>query len=169
MDIAIRTSELSSARRLKVGSVIVKDNKILATGYNGMPTGWDNNCEDKVYDKGAGGWLDPEEFNQLYPYEDNVEMVDDEGVYTKKVRYGLKTKTEVLHSESNAIAKVSRSTESSEGATLFCTHSPCLECSKLIYQSGISTVYYENDYRSDSGIKFLQMSGVNVHKYTNSI
>jgi len=51
------------------------------------------------------------------------------------------------------------------GATLFCTHAPCIECAKLIYQSGITTLYYKHEYRSDSGIKFLQLSGVNVHQY----
>lgn len=170
MNIADLTSKLSYAKRLQVGAVIVKGNQIIGTGYNGMPTGWDNNCEDKVYDKGAGGWLDPQEFDQRYPYEGDVEMVDpDEGVYTMKVRYGLKTKPEVLHAESNAIAKVSRSTESSDGATLFCTHAPCIECAKLIYQAGISSVYYREQYRDNSGLNFLSQGGVNVHQYSDSI
>jgi dCMP deaminase len=80
-----------------------------------------------------------------------------------------KTKPEVLHAETNAIAKVSQSTESSNGATLFCTHAPCIECAKLIYQSGISTVYYRDEYRNDAGLVFLKLSGVNVHQYSNSI
>lgn len=132
MKIAEVTSDLSYARRLHVGAVIVKENKILATGYNGMPSGWENVCEYETSDK-------------------------------------LVTKPEVLHAETNAIAKVAQSTESSLGATLFCTHSPCIECAKLIYQSGISTIYYKNNYRDDQGINFLKLSGVNVHQYTNSI
>ena len=84
-------------------------------------------------------------------------------------RYRLKTKPEVLHAESNAIAKVSRSTESSESATMFCTHAPCIECAKLIYQSGINTLYYRNQYRDDSGLDFLKQGGVNVHQHTDSI
>lgn len=163
MSIAELTSKLSYAKRLQVGAVIVKGNQIIGTGYNGMPTGWENNCEDKVWDKGAGGWLDPEEFNEQYPYEGWHEGAN------RNVRYGLKTKPEVLHAESNAIAKVSRSTESSENATLFCTHAPCIECAKLIYQSGISSVYYREQYRDDSGLNFLKQGGVNVHQYTNSI
>jgi dCMP deaminase len=163
MSIAELTSKLSYAKRLQVGAVIVKGNQIIGTGYNGMPTGWENNCEDKVWDKGAGGWLDPEEFNEQYPYEGWHESAN------RNVRYGLKTKPEVLHAESNAIAKVSRSTESSENATLFCTHAPCIECAKLIYQSGISSVYYREQYRDDSGLNFLKQGGVNVHQYTNSI
>lgn len=163
MSIAELTSKLSYAKRLQVGAVIVKGNQIIGTGYNGMPTGWENVCEDKVWDKGAGGWLSPEEIDELYPHE---EYHPEAG---QNVRYGLKTKPEVLHAESNAIAKVARSTESSEGATLFCTHAPCIECAKLIYQSGISTVYYREQYRDDSGLKFLSQGNVNVHQYTDSI
>ena len=66
-----------------------------------------------------------------------------------------KTKPEVLHAESNAIAKLAKSTESGEGATMFVTCAPCLDCAKLIYQSGITEVYYAEDYRSDEGVNFL--------------
>ena len=163
MNIADLTSKLSYAKRLQVGAVIVKGNQIIGTGYNGMPTGWENNCEDKVWDKGAGGWLDPEEMERMYPYEEYHPEAE------RVVRYGLKTKPEVLHAESNAIAKVSRSTESSEGATLFCTHAPCIDCAKLIYQAGISTVYYREQYRDDSGLRFLNQGGINVHQFTDSI
>ena len=133
MKIAEVTSSLSYAKRLQVGAVIVKDNQILATGYNGMPSGWENVCE----------------------------TVEPDG--------NTKTKPEVLHAETNAIAKVAQSTESSLGSTLFCTHAPCIECAKLIYQSGINTVYYRDQYRSDAGLKFLELSGVNVHQYTHSV
>ena len=140
MKIAEVTSTLSYAKRLQVGAVIVKDNQILATGYNGMPSGWENVCETEVIETYAG-------------FEGAI-------LNTKLV-----TKPEVLHAETNAIAKVSQSTESSLGATLFCTHAPCIECAKLIYQSGIKTIYYKHQYRDDSGIKFLQLSGVNVHQH----
>lgn len=74
------------------------------------------------------------------------------------------TKTEVLHAETNAIAKVARSSESCEGATMFCTHMPCIECGKLIYQSGISTVYYDIDYNGNikNGKDFMLAAGVDV-------
>jgi dCMP deaminase len=114
MKVAHLFAEHSSAKRKKVGAVIVKDDRIISIGYNGMPAGWDNNCE-----------------------------ID--GV----------TKPEVLHAESNAIAKLARSTESGEGATMFITCSPCIECAKLIYQSGIKEVFYDEEYRSDEGVKFL--------------
>ena len=74
----------------------------------------------------------------------------------------LKTKPEVLHAESNAIAKLARSPNSGLGADLFVTHSPCMECAKLIYQSGIRRVFYAEDYRDDSGLQFLRRSGVQV-------
>lgn len=131
MDWAKRVAQLSHARRLQVGAVIVKDDCVISYGYNGMPSGWDNNCEHEMK------WPNGE------------------------IRF-LETKAEVLHAESNAIAKLAKSNNSGLGSTMFITHSPCIECAKLIYQSGISTVYYDGDYRSDDGIKFLLRSGVEV-------
>ena len=72
------------------------------------------------------------------------------------------TKWYVLHAEANAIAKVSGSTQSTNGATLYITLSPCKECSKLIFQSGISRVVYSKKYKDQSGIEFLIKSGVYV-------
>lgn len=72
------------------------------------------------------------------------------------------TKWYVLHAEANAIAKVSGSTQSTEGSTLYITLSPCKECSKLIFQSGISRVVYSKKYKDNSGIEFLKKSGVKV-------
>jgi dCMP deaminase len=129
MTIAEATARLSTATRLKVGSVIVRDNQILATGYNGTPSGWDNRCED---------------------------VAADGSTTTREI---------VIHSESNAISKIARSTESSLGATMFCTHAPCLQCAKLIYQSGITGLYYRNSYRDTSGVEFLEKSGVKIEQY----
>ena len=123
MDVAESFAKLSSAVRLQVGAIVVKDDRIISIGYNGMPSGWDNCCED-----------------------DN------------------KTKAEVLHAETNAIAKLAKSSESGLGATMFVTHAPCIDCAKLIYQSGIATVYYKNDYRSTQGLDFLSKSNVEVIK-----
>lgn len=161
MDVAERASQLSYALRLKVGAVIVKDNRILSYGYNGTPGGWDNSCENIELMSGQE-WLGPEETLNHWPLEGKF-WVNGQEVDT---RYRLKTKQEVLHAESNALAKLARSTESGEQAILFITHSPCIECAKLIYQSGIHTVYYKNEYRSNDGIEFLIKSGVNVHRYT---
>lgn len=156
MDVAERFAKLSSARRLHVGAIVVKDDRIISIGYNGMPAGWDNNCEDRVYDTGAGGWVSPEEFESMYPYTEWNEDAEEE------YRYGLKTKLEVLHAETNAIAKLAKSNESGMGATMFITHAPCLDCAKLIFQSGIGSVLYRDAYRDTGGVTFLEKSGVIV-------
>ena len=131
MDIARRTAELSHARRLQVGAVIVKDDKIISIGYNGMPAGWDNDCENQVYE------------------QDGFHIT-------------LTTKPEVLHAETNAIAKLARSNESGLDSDMFITHAPCLDCAKLIYQSGIKRVFYSKAYRDDAGMQFLKKSGIDV-------
>ena len=137
MKVAETFAGLSSARRLHVGAIIVKDDRIISIGYNGMPSGWDNNCEDEI--------------TPTLPYLQGDGPV-------------LKTKPEVLHAETNSIAKLARSTESGLGATLFVTHAPCLDCAKLVYQSGINSVYYRNSYRSEDGLQFLEKAGVKVEK-----
>ena len=169
MDVAERTGKLSYAIRRQVGAVIVKDNRILSYGYNGMPTGWENKCEYKEYmSADAGGWLNPDEINERWPLQEWREMVTDSGEqYGYNARYKLVTKDEVLHAESNAIAKVSGSTESSEDATLFVTTAPCIHCAKMIFQSGIRSVYYRDSYRDSAGIDFLKKGGVNVIHYDN--
>ena len=131
MDVAERFAQLSSATRLQVGAIVVKDDRIISIGYNGMPTGWDNCCEDVIREDEVGFQV-------------------------------TKTKAEVLHAETNAIAKLAKSGESGLGATMFVTHAPCIDCAKLVYQSGITTVYYKNEYRSTQGLEFLNKSGVEV-------
>jgi len=129
MDVAELFAKLSSAQRLQVGAIAVKDNRIISLGYNGMPSGWDNSCEDEVLEN---GWP------------------------------SLKTKPEVLHAESNCISKLARSPESGEGAVMFVTHAPCIDCAKLIYQSRIAEVYYQRDYRDTAGVQFLARCGIPV-------
>jgi len=132
MDTAERFAQLSSARRLHVGAIVVKDDRIISIGYNGMPSGWDNNCEE--------------------------EFVNEVGNAV------LKSKPEVLHAETNAIAKLAKSNESGLGSTMFITHAPCLDCAKLIWQSGIGSVLYRNSYRDTAGIDFLEKCKINVNK-----
>lgn len=161
-NIAHEVAQMSHARRLQVGAVIVKDDRVISMGYNGMPAGWDNNCEDKEYMSGdAGGWLDPDEIYEKWPF-----VEEEHGPYYEyQRRYRLKTKPEVLHAESNAIAKLAKSNDSGDGADIFITHAPCMECAKLIYQSGIRRVFFNQNYRDDSGIRFLKASGVEVIKH----
>ena len=73
------------------------------------------------------------------------------------------TKPYVLHAEANAITKIARSGNNSEGATLYVTDAPCIECSKLIIQSGIKRVFYARQYRLTDGIDLLQRAGIEVH------
>jgi dCMP deaminase len=147
MDTAERFAQLSSSRRLHVGAVVVKDNRIISIGYNGTPAGWDNNCEDKVYCD-DGDWSE-----QLLPKEANQWM-----------KYKLTTKPEVIHAEANAISKLARSSESGLGSDIFITHAPCVDCAKLIYGAGINTVYYRNSYRDTNGIDFLTKCNIEVNK-----
>ena len=126
MEVAKTFANLSHAKRLNVGAIVVKDDRIISIGYNGMPSGWENECE--------------------------IEN---------------RTKPQVLHAESNAIAKLARSNDSGLGADLFITHSPCIECAKLIYQSGIKRVYYGEHYRNTDGLDFLKASNIDVIQVGN--
>ena len=76
----------------------------------------------------------------------------------------LLTKPEVLHAESNAITKLARSTQSSLGSTMYITINPCVECSKLIIQSGISRVVYEYFYKNNKGIKLLGKANIEINQ-----
>ena len=147
MKVAETFAECSTAIRLHVGAIIVKDDRVISIGYNGTPAGWDNNCEDKIYCD-DGDWSE-----QQLPKDSNLWK-----------RYKLVTKPEVIHAETNAIAKLAKSTESGNGSVLFVTHAPCLDCAKLVFQSGISSVYYRNSYRDSSGVDFLIKSGVKIEK-----
>ncbi|MDA8866104.1 deaminase, partial [Porticoccaceae bacterium] len=75
-----------------------------------------------------------------------------------------KTKPEVIHAEMNCLAKLANSNESGKGAELYITHSPCIECAKMIYASGIVSVYYRKEYRDLSGVNFLRECGVGVEQ-----
>ena len=133
MDTAKRFAELSYARRLHVGAIVVKNDRIISIGYNGMPAGWDNDCEDQIY--------------------------ADDGFHIT-----LTTKPEVLHAERNALDKLARGSEGGDGADMFITHSPCLECAKSILGAGIKRVWFGEQYRDDSGLTFLEKSGIIVEQ-----
>lgn len=120
MRMALIWAENSYCVRRQVGALIVKDKMIISDGYNGTPSGFENNCED--------------ENNETKPY--------------------------VLHAEANAITKVARSHNSSEGATMYVTASPCIECAKLIIQAGIKRVVYAQIYRRTDGTALLERAGI---------
>lgn len=140
MKVAEIYATLSKAKRLKVGAIVVKDNRVISIGYNGTPSGWDNSCEDIIY------------FSPWRSEHDDVQGAT----------YSLKTKPEVIHAEANAIAKLARSVESGLNSDMYITHAPCMECAKLIFTAGISNVFYRNKYRDDSGVEFLRKCNVNV-------
>ena len=122
MQIAKIIAKNSKAKRKKVGCILVKKNNIIAIGYNGTPSGFDNACETN----------------------------------------GI-TKKEVLHAESNAIAKCSLSTNSSKGATIYVTLSHCIECAKLIIQCGIIKVFYNEKYHNTKGLNLLKKAKIKCH------
>jgi len=124
MDVASTISKYSKCKRKQVGCIIVKDESIIAIGYNGTPSGFNNCCE-----------------------ENDV---------TKKI---------VLHAESNAISKCSKSTISSQGATMYLTLSPCFDCAKLIIQSGIKRVVYKETYRETDALELLQKANILITQY----
>ncbi len=115
-------AENSYCKRRQVGALLVKDKMIISDGYNGTPSGFENECEDE------------EE----------------------------RTKSYVLHAEANAITKVAKSNNSSEGSTLYVTTSPCMECAKLIIQSGIRRVVYSEEYRIKDGLDLLFRAGIEL-------
>lgn len=135
-------AENSYAIRLKVGALIVsKEGNIISDGYNGTPSGFENVCEVAE--------------NEIYePFSDTT---DESKRITKLI-----TKPYVLHAEANAITKLARSTQSSNGSTLYVTDMPCMECSKLIIQAGIRRVVYERPYRIEDGVKLLERAGIEV-------
>lgn len=114
----------SYCRRRQVGALLVKGRMIISDGFNGTPSGFENECED--------------ENNCTKPY--------------------------VLHAEANAITKVAKSGNSSDGATLYVTSSPCMECAKLIIQAGIKRVVYCDEYRNADGLALLERAGVAVER-----
>tara|TARA_B100000676_G_C17794127_1_gene688645 strand:- start:136 stop:603 length:468 start_codon:yes stop_codon:yes gene_type:complete len=144
LDMASRWAELSKAVRKKVGCLIVKDGMIISDGYNGTPSGFDNVCETSIMPDSIA----PKDLND-HPAN------------------ALITRPEVLHAESNAITKLAKSTQSSNGATMYITISPCMDCAKLIIQSGISRVVYGKFYKNDSGIKLLKQANIEIINYEN--
>jgi dCMP deaminase len=148
MDVAERFAKLSSAKRLQVGAIVVKDDRIISIGYNGMPAGWDNECEKRVY-------IDPSKLSRNCGYV----YLDEDGS-----SYELKTKPEVIHAEANAIAKLAKGNESGDGSTMFLTHAPCIDCAKQVYTAGVKKVYYRHSYRDDDGLTFLEKCDIMVSK-----
>jgi dCMP deaminase len=129
MRIALEFAQLSYCKKAKVGAIIVSNRNIIGIGYNGMPSGFDNDAEEKV----DGHWV---------------------------------TKSEVVHAEFNAVAKVAKSSSSCDGATMYVTLSPCMNCALLMLQSGIKEVIYVDEWRETKSLDILRKGGVRVRKIT---
>jgi dCMP deaminase len=129
MKMALEWATLSCCKRNKVGSLIVKDGMIISDGFNGAPTGFDNNCED---DNNITHWY-------------------------------------ILHSEANAILKCAKNGVSCKGGTIYLTHSPCKDCAKLIFQSGIERIVYNSKYRDSDGIDFLSDCKIDILFLNNQL
>ena len=148
-------AELSHAKKLRVGAIITKDDRVISIGYNGTPAGWSNECEEI-------------EFVEDNEYLDYPSMVSQGYIFgADKDTAGWvrrETKPEVIHAEANAVAKLARSSESGDGASMYITHSPCFNCAKLIYTAGIKKVFYSEEYRNTDGINFLKKCNVEVEQ-----
>jgi dCMP deaminase len=149
MQMAYQIAKLSYAKRRRVGCIIVKDTQVISTGYNGTPHGFENDCEEVQVRE-----IDNDNHKKVLE-EKGYEC--DDSCCSKEV-----TKREVLHAESNALAKVSKSTLSSEGADMYVTTCPCFDCAKLIIQAGIARVFYSEDYRDMAGVELLESAGIEV-------
>jgi dCMP deaminase len=137
LDIANRVAERSHDLTHRVGCVIVKDENILAYGWNGMPEGMDNCME----------------YPQMMRHECG-------SLYLK-----MRTRPEAAHAELNALSKIARSTSSALNASLYVTLSPCLKCALQIHKSGISEVVYDELYKDVAGVTFLAERGLTVRRF----
>ncbi len=158
VDIVQRIALQSRARRLQVGALLVTSDDVLIIGYNGTPSGWDNNCEDEIF----------------YSKEISSITINDLGDVIPHIRephVELKTKYEVIHAEMNVYRKAANSQNSIKSGTLFLTHPPCHHCAKLYLGTGLKELVYINDYKSSSsdtdlGVNLLKKDGIKVTKWS---
>jgi dCMP deaminase len=149
MRIAEAVAITSSAKRLKVGAVAVKNNMVIGTGYNALPSGLDGELED-IQRIGAHAWSPAHIQEELYPYSDEFG------------RYQLVTKPEVRHAEKNLLLNLTKSTESTTGSTVFCTHSCCKFCAMDLVDAGIVRFVYKDLYRSTEGLEYLEQNKIKI-------
>ena len=140
MEIAEIVKTRSTCLRRQVGAVIVKDNRIITTGYNGAPSGL-RHCTD------IGGC----ERERLHiPSGQRHELC------------------RALHAEQNAIIQAAKLGVNIDGSTLYCTHQPCILCAKMIVNAGIVRVVYHSGYPDDFALDIFKEAGVQVECYTES-
>lgn len=192
MEMAFITANLSYCEKRKVGAVIVKDDRIIANGYNGTISGDANICEDFtitcnkcntthifknkplnkiVYEDAFIKHTEPDKESLEY-YKHKT----DKGYFVKECQCGttikftkehldLKSNINVIHAEQNAILFAARHGISIKDATMFVTTAPCIECAKFIAGSGIKKVIWKDVYKNFDGVDYLQENGIECYKY----
>lgn len=140
MKIAEAYSLESHAVRAKVGACLVTPRGVVLGGYNGTPSGTENQCE--LQDYGQSYW---------------------EGDKWISV---LVTKPEVIHAETNAVLKAAKEGVSTTGSSVYVTHAPCIRCAAMLINAGISRLVYKNEYKDKDGINLLVESGIQVTTLT---
>jgi len=168
LKIAYLFSQQSYCKKLKVGAILTKENRILVNAYNGTLSGQCNDCEDVItFDETIQEkFSSKKEFNKkieelkkynikyLQSFETEFALI-----YSK---YQIKTSPFVLHAEENAITFAAKNGIPTKGLTMYITHSPCERCARLIASAGIKRVVFITDY--GNGIEFLKKAGIEVQK-----
>lgn len=140
MGVAMLYAKLSKAHRSRVGACLVTNQGVCLGGFNGMPVGLPNECEDIVLS-----------------YKDNFQSSS------------LITKPEVIHAEKNAILKCAREGVSCLGATMYVTLSPCVSCAAMLINAGITRLVYQDIYRDTQGLDLLQKANIITENFKGEI
>lgn len=158
--VAHTMAERGTCPRLKVGAVITRNNRIIATGYNGSPPGLAHcsevGCLRQVCEVCQGTGQDS------FPHKPG-EFFQCINCHGEGYLGGCKR---AIHAEANALLQCAKVGPSADGSTLYCTHEPCIDCSKLIIGAGIEVVYYQSPYASGHGseaAEMLEKAGVRVY------
>ena len=189
MNSAIEWSTYSYCKRKQVGAVLVKDNREIASGYNGTISGSESNiCEDYYYQcpyckakkdkiddlvnynkKPPGAYIDPfGDIIQMSCKNCKVIIADVDKALTYSIPEALRhtqTKDSVIHAERNIIAYCAKHGIAIDGCTMYITHSPCQGCAVLMAQSGITKVIYKTEYKDTTGIKILKDANIDISQY----
>lgn len=151
IEIAEKFAEHSTCVKRKVGAVLVKDLRILSTGYNGTPSGLPN-CED-IFGNG------PNEIStkMVFPHLEH----SPKGYYFTHHEFSERYE---IHAEQNCLSFAAKNGVSTDGCTLYVTTAPCVHCAKIIIASGIKKVVYKEIYKNDMGIQLLADAGIGTSK-----
>jgi len=157
METAIVWSKESYCKRNKVGAVLSREGRIVSVGYNGTISGAKNECEEIVKRE--------EVCSKCYGTGFLGNDIICQNCINGLIQPVLKSKNTVVHAEANALMFASKNGISTDKCTLYITLSPCIECAKMIIQSGIKRVVYKEDYRITDGIDFLKEHKIDIVKH----